>query len=431
MEHEDVCILPILLSGGADMIKHEVWHEIHSRFRLKESKKSIARSVGLSVQTVRKILKQKRPQRYKRCHQGDRVLDPYENYICQRLPAVGYCARSIYEELLDKGYTGSYETIKVFVRPLRKEAQSKATVRFETPPGKQAQVDWGQCWTVLGGKKVRIHLFVMTLGYSRRMFAKATWNEKLLTFLKCHEQAFDHFGGLTHEIVYDNSKAVVLSRDIEGRRIKWNRTFWDFASYYGFRPWPHRPYRAQTKGKVESGVKYVKRFLRGKAFESFEHLSSALSRWVATVADNRIHGTTYRKPSELFAEEQDLLIRHRAKQPYKLQERAVRYVARDCMVTFETNRYSVPLRFVGKQVEVQSWNDRVLIYHQDQLIVSHPRCEGKHQNQINKEHYYGIFYREELPSIGMLHFDHGPLCQQHVQVRDLAFYQELLEGGAL
>ena len=270
----------------------------------------------------------------------------------------------------------------------------------------------------------------MTLGYSRRMFIKATLDEKLPAFLKCHEEAFDHFDGLPHEIVYDNAKTTVLSRDFEGSHIKWNETFWDFATYYGFKPWPHRPYRAQTKGKVESGVKYVKRFLRGKPFYSLDHLNTSLMRWNALVADQRIHGTTHRKPIEMFEQEKDLLLSHKDKPPYRIQERTIRHVARDCMVSFETNRYSVPLRFVGKQVEVQCWDDQVLLFYDDMLIVSHQRCEGKYQQQIKKEHYDGIFYREETPSIGLLHFDHGPLIQDDVQVRDLAFYEGLVQGGA-
>lgn len=135
-------------------------------------------------------------------------------------------------------------------------------MRFETAPGQQAQVDWGQAWVILWGKHVKVHLFVMTLGYSRKMFALATRDEKLPTFIACHLEAFGHFGGIPHEVIYDNMKSTVLARDFEGRRIVWNATFWDFSRYYGFRAWAHRPYRAQTKGKVESGIKYVKRFLR-------------------------------------------------------------------------------------------------------------------------------------------------------------------------
>ena len=413
------------------MIKQELWHEIHSRFKLKESKKSIARTTGVSVQTVRKILKQNKPKPYRRKKQKANILSAYHDYIHQRLPAIGYCAQSIYEELQQRGYNGSYDTVKIYVRPLRKEAVTKATVRFETPPGKQGQVDWGQCWTLVAGKRIKIHIFVMTLGFSRRMFAITTLDEKLPTFIKCHEKAFDHFGGFPHELVYDNAKTVVLSRDYSGRKIKWNATFWDFCTYYGFRAWPHRPYRAQTKGKVESGVKYVKRFLRGKSFASFVHLNQALSQWIAQVADQRIHGTTHRKPIDLFQKEKDLLICHSGKPAFIIQQRAIRHVARDCLVSFEANRYSVPVRFVGKQVEVQCTNERVLVFHDDKLIVSHPRCEGKYQTQIDKEHYHGLFYREDLPSLRLLEFDNPPADEHEVQVRDLSFYENLLQGGAL
>jgi len=412
------------------MVKRELWYEIHSRFKLKESKKSISRSLGLSVQTVRSVLRQKTPVSYSREPNKAKMLKPFEDFIRNRLPAVGYCAQAVYEEISNKGYDGCYETVKLFVKPLRKDAQSRATMRFETPPAQQAQVDWGQCWTHVSGKRVKVHLFVMTLGYSRRLFAGATLDETLSTLVRCHEEAFEHFGGVTHQIVYDNARTVVLSRDADGRRVQWNPTFFDFCSYYGFQAWAHRPYRAQTKGKVESGVRYVKRFFRGKAFESFPALNAALAQWIATIADVRIHGTTHKRPIDLFEEEKSLLLPTKDKAPYHIMDRAVRHVARDCMVSFETNRYSVPLRFVGMPVEVQTCNDRILIFHEGILIVSHPRCEGKYQVQIDKEHYSGIFYGEEFASVRMLAFDHRQAkdCEE-VEVRELSFYDRFASGG--
>jgi len=306
------------------------------------------------------------------------------------------------------------------------------TRSFETPPGKQGEVDWGQRWTVLSGRPVKIHIFVMTLGYSRRIFATATFDEKLPTFIQCHEKAFDHFGGIPHELIYDNTKTVVLSQDYTGRNIKWNATFWDFSPYYyGFRPWPHRPYRAQTKGKVESEVKYVKRFLRGKSLDSLVHLNHALAQWIAQVADQRVHGTNHRKPIELFEKEKHLLICHHGKPAFTIEQRAIRHVARDSMISFEANRYSVPVRFVGKQVEVQCKTGQVLVYHDSRLVASHPRCEGKYHTQIDKEHYHDITYREDLPSLRLLHFDNSSSDEQEVQIRDLSFYEDLLQGGAL
>jgi len=310
---------------------------------------------------------------------------------------------------------------------LREEAQAEVTARFETPPGKQGQVDWAHCWTVLGGQRSKVHLFVMTLGYSRRLFPRGTRDEKLPTFIECHREAFDHFGGLPHEIVYDNARTVVVSRDFGGRHIQWNPTFWDFSQYYGFRPWAHRPYRAQTKGKVESGIKYVKRFLRGKMFDSLEHLNDALMRWVANVADQRIHGTTHRKPIEMFEEERELLINHQGKPPYMIQERLIRHVAKDCMVTFKTNRYSVPFHYVGKAVEVQSSLEQIRIFHDGHLIAVHPRCAGTYQVQVERAHYQGLFSRQE-PSDNLIC---SKSLQEEVEVRDLSFYERLVEGGVV
>ena len=411
------------------MVKGDLWHEIHSRYKLKEKKKEIARSLDLDVRTVRKILQQKEPQPYTRKNAGKNKLHPWQDYIRQRLAAVGYCARSIFEELQVMGYTGCYETVKKYVRPFRQEAHMEATVRFETPPGKQGQVDWGKCWTVVAGRKTRAHLFVFALGYSRRSFARATGDEKISTLIKCHEEAFDHFGGIPHEIVYDNPKTVVLGRDFEGCHIRWNAQFWDFCRYYGFRPLPHRPYRPQTKGKVESGIKYVKRFLRGKAFASLEHLNACVIEWITTIADQRIHGTTHRKPAELFLEEQGLLIDHRGKPPYTIQERAVRHVSRDCMVTFETNRYSVPFRYAGKQVEVQGDGEMLRIFHKSELIGVHPRCEVRYQNKVNGEHFIGIFRHQHLPPVCSSPLFPVPV-EDDVEIRDLAFYEALAEGGA-
>ena len=403
------------------MIKADAWREIHSRFRLKETKKSIARAVGLSVQTVRKILRQEEPKAYVREKRESEILGPYRSYILQRLAAVGYCAQAIFEELQGRGYRGSYQTVKRFVSPLRKEAEIEATIRFETPPGRQGQADWGQCWTMIDGRRVRVHLFVLTLGFSRRMYAVATENEKLPAFLRSHEEAFSFLGGVPHEIVYDNLRSVVLGRDFEGSRFEWNPVFWDFSRYYGFRPAPHRPYRPQTKGKVESGVKYVKRFLRGKEFTSLDDLNAQLQAWIITVADQRVHGTTHRKPAEMFLEERDLLLSVKSCPAYVIEERSMRYVPKDCLVAFQTNRYSVPCRLAGKRVEVLTDGEMIKIYHAGELVSCHPRIEGAHRSSVDMSHYVGLIKAAEPASA----------VPDDVEVRDLAVYERLAAGGVL
>jgi transposase len=403
------------------MVKADLWHEIHSRWKLKETKKAIARAVSLDVRTVRRVLRQETPRAYERVRKGSPLLTGFEDRIRRRVAAVGYCAQAIYEELRAQGYHGGYDVVRRFVSPLREEATIEATMRFETPPGRQGQADWGQCWTIISGKRTKVHLFVLTLGYSRKMYAGATADEKMPVFLRSHEEAFEFLGGVPHEIVYDNLKSVVLGRDFEGSRFEWNPVFWDFSRYYGFRPNPHRPYRPQTKGKVESGVKYVKRFLRGKEFQSLDDLNSQLLDWIINVADQRIHGTTHQKPAEMFLEEKDLLLSCQGRRAYVLEERAVRHVSKDCLVAFETNRYSVPYRLAGKRVEVLTDGEMIKIYHSGELISSHPRIEGSYQASVDKSHYWGL-YKHAKPS---------PPPAEEVEIRDLAVYQNLLEGGAL
>lgn len=174
----------------------------------------------LDIKTVRRILRQKKPQAYVRARQESKLLKPFVDYILGRLAAVGYCAQAIYEELRGRGYTGSYDVVKRFISPLHKELNLEATIRFETPPGRQGQAGWGQCWTTIGGKKTKAHLFVLTLGYSRRMYAAATADEKMPAFLRSHEEAFDFLGGVPHEIVYDNLKSVVLGPGLRGLAVR-------------------------------------------------------------------------------------------------------------------------------------------------------------------------------------------------------------------
>jgi len=403
------------------MVKGDLWHEIHSRWKLQESKKAIARTLQLDIKTVRKILRQKEPRAYSREKQESRRLRPYKEYILQRLAAVGYCAQAIFEELRVRGYQGGYDVVKRFVSPLRKEAEIEATVRFETPPGRQGQADWGQCWTILEDKRVKVHLFVLTLGYSRRMYAVATTDEKMPAFLRSHEEAFDFLGGVPHEIVYDNLKSVVLGRDFEGSRFEWNPIFWDFSRYYGFRPAPHRPYRPQTKGKVESGVKYVKRFLRGKAFTSLDDLNAQLTAWIISVADERVHGTTHRKPAEMFLEEKDLLQPVASHRAYVIEERSTRYVPKDCLVAFQANRYSVPFRLAGKRVEVLTDGEMIKIYHAGEIVSCHPRIEGTHRSSVDQSHYWGLI-RAAQPATAPV---------DDVEIRDLAVYERLAMGERL
>jgi hypothetical protein len=271
----------------------------------------------------------------------------------------------------------------------------------------------------------------MVLGYSRRLYVECTRDQTLGRLLACHQHAFDWFGGLTEEILYDNPKTVVLKRDWAGRVIEWHPQFWDFAQYYGFTPRLCRPYRAQTKGKVESGIKYVKRsFMIGRQFASWDSLNPLAQEWVLTVADQRLHGTIFRKPAEAFLEEQ--LRSHAGHPPYYLSAGLCRKVAPDCLVTVETNRYSVPPAYVGRTVEVR-WSPEgaLQISHQGSLIATHPRARGAHQVCIDPGHSQELRRRllplsgppDPAPSLALTTWT-GPFPE--VAVRPLASYEALV-----
>jgi transposase len=388
-----------LVVGESTMIDFELWTEVHARCRRGQGKRTMARELGLDRKTVKRLLAQERPTPYRRTVTRPSVVTPYLDYIQRRVTAVDYNAHRIFQELQALGYPGGYEMVKLAVRPLRTERDRllEATLRFETAPGRQAQVDWGTTWAEVGEQRIRVQLFVMVLGYSRRLYVECTQDQTLASLLACHQHAFDWFGGITEEILYDNPKTVVLKRDWEGRVIAWHPQFWDFAQYYGFTPRLCRPYRAQTKGKVESGIKYVKRsFVRGRPFPTWEAVNPMAQEWVVMVADQRIHGTTFRKPAEAFEEER--LRSHLGRPPYVLQTSLLRTVARDCLVTVETNRYSVPAAYVGKRVEVQ-WGPEgtVHIYHRGTLIARHPRLSGQHQQCVDPRHYQLLHQQPAVP----------------------------------
>src|SRR5712664_1660782 len=341
--------------GEGRMVREDCWREVHRLYHIeRRSKSEIARQLALDRKTVRGILQEEAWQPYTRTERADTLLAEHASYLQTRAPQVQYSARILFQELRRaRGYRGSYETVRRFVRPLRaaEQAAERATVRFETPPGQQSQIDWGQARIHFGSRPVVLHAFILTLGYSRRSFHEPCVGETLSQFLDAHERAFDHFGGHTREHLYDRPRTVC--QPSHDGRVVWNATFKQFADYWGFEPHLCRPYRAQTKGKVESGVKYFKRnFLPGRTFVDEQDLRTQLGQWQAEIADVRLHGTTHERPTDRFAREQSTLIATGGQPGFRLEASQPRRVADDYLVSFETNRYSVPFTLIGHTVEV-------------------------------------------------------------------------------
>jgi transposase len=419
--------------GEVCMVDQERWAEIR---RLREDERisisEIARRLDLDRKTVRRSLQQTTWQPYRRAAKTETLLTAHADMVRARAPQVQYSARILYQELrASRAYTGSDETVKRCVAPLR-EVQlqaDRALVRFETPPGQQSQIDWGQVTVPFRTGRTVVHIFVLTLGFSRRGFYHACADERMTQFLEAHERAFAHFGGHTREHLYDRPRTVCY-RDDTGRRI-WNPTFKAFADYWGVEPRVCRPYRAQTKGKVESGVKYVKRnFLPGRTFVDLVDFQAQLDEWTATIADRRVHGTTHEVPLARFEREREHLVPLAGQRSFQQEARVSRIVAEDYLVSFETNRYSVPFRFIGQRVEVQRRGATVHLFHRDQEIATHTVLPGQHQFRILPEHGPGAIARHSRQRRSTVSDRPSrPHVFPEVEIRDLACYEAVGRGA--
>jgi transposase len=393
---------------------------------------AIAEVTGYDRKTVRKYLA--RPDlepRYKPRPGRPTLLDAFQTQIDERLSAGVWNAVVLTRELKEIGYKGGYSTVKEYLQPKREAARTAAVRRFETPAGRQAQVDWGHLGTVtVNGERHRVSGFTFTLGYSRMMMAEAALDQKLGTLLRLHEEAFRQLGGVPEEILYDRMKTVWVTVDDRGE-IVWNPLFLDFARYWGFTPRLCKAYRAQTKGKVESGVKYVRRNflcgLLGKEPSSLEELNAQMKVWVWNVANERVHGTTHEQPVKRWESERAKLHPMGNRPPYPYAEDEPRRVARDAYVAWQGSRYSVPWQYAGKDVWVCEHAGRVEIYHGAERIAVHDRA-ARHQVVTYSEHHRGIPLGGQ--SRGEKILIHLREAAPVVEARSLAAYESVADGGA-
>jgi transposase len=409
-----------LWPGTGTMVGETVVEQIVAALARGESVSAVARAYGLDRKTVRAWRRRGGP-RPRQTRPTVSQLDPYRAWLEARAPEVDFNASVLCRELRERGFRGSVIIVRRAVAPLRAARQPKATVRYETAPGAQAQVDFGQVRVWIGEERVAAQIFVMTLGYSRRLFAVAFPRQRLREWLAGHELAFQHFGGVTDTVVVDNAKAMVLSHTREA--IQWHPTYADFAGYYGFRPWACAPYRPQTKGKVESGVKYVARnALAGKRFTSWAELNAWLVEWALTVADQREHGTTHEVPAVRF--QQEALTPLDGRPAYAWAHVRERVVANDALVSIDGTRYSVPAHLVGTTVTVREHAHEFTVWAGETRVATHAR-QPRHQVVMDPAHYAGLLRVDQTP-LAAAPPRHDPRYVGHgeVAVRDLAVYEQ-------
>ena len=399
---------------------------------------AIAQQLDLDRKTVRKYLVQP-PQPYQRRHPAPCKIDPYRAFLRERWEQGVHNASKLLEEIRDRGYTGGYSQLKLAVTPWREEGRERAFVRFETEPGQQSQMDWGHFgnW---GGR--RLYGFALTLCYSRMRYVEFTQRQDVHHLLACLVHAFHYFGGVSECILTDRMKTVLI--DETDGELHFNGKFLDFASYYGFVPRVCRPYRPETKGKIDSTIRFVKQnFWPGIQFDSLEDLNRQARQWLEKV-NRQPHGTTREVPYDRLGTEP--LLRIDEQPDYDTSYMEDRRVAKDCLLSYRGNRYSVPFRHAGQTVLVREpvQGGQIQIYGQAELIAEHRLAEGRGVMVIDPAHYQGLgeHRRDRRPAAvrsaerSPIELTPGPgvgrgFLAPEVQQRPLSAYEEVADVAAI
>jgi len=407
---------------------------IREMYRKGISISEIARRTGRDRKTIRQAVTSpdlsppRPPRQVKACK-----IDPYALYLEQRMAEGVLNARKLYGELLAQGYPGKESKVREFVHNRRPEKEPVGSIRFETAPGEQGQVDWGYFGFITHhGQVMRLYAFIMTLGWSRACYVRFTISSDTTWFIRCHLHAFAYLGGVPRRLLYDNLKSVVESRDAEGK-VHWNPRFLDFADVAGFSPQACQPYRPQTKGKVENGVKYVRgNFWPGLHFQTLEDLNNQALAWLNTTANQRIHGTTGEVPfTRLRAEG----LQDASKAfTYDTSLMTTRRSSKDCVISYEGNLYSVPATYARKTlpVKITEAGEVVICSEAGQELARHRILLGKQERSVQAEHYRGLGISaprveqaramQEIAAVETGQFWDAPV----VEVRPLSVYDELI-----
>jgi transposase len=366
------------------MIDYETWCRIRKNLQEGLTLAQIAQALSLHPQTVAKWsrVEKYQPRRYSSPRPSR--LDPYKGLIVRWLDEHPLSAQQIYQRLRDQGYEGGLTILRKYVRLIRPK-KTKAFLTLHFAPGECAQVDWGSWGTIaVGNTRRKLSFFVYVLCHSRMMYLEFTVAQTMEHFLACHERAFAALG-VPEKIMVDNLKSAVLRR-LVGDDPLLNPRYMDFARHHGFKIKPCNVRAGWEKGRVESGVGYVKKnLLNGLELPDFSGMSAVAQVWLDQTANVRTHSETGRRPADMHKEEVAAL-KAPNPNPYDLARTITMRASPRFRVTLDTNRYSVPAEYASRLVTIRAWPDRVCVYHQDQLIARHDRTYDRRQDIEDPDH---------------------------------------------
>lgn len=404
-------------------MRSELWMEIRND-RLKGlSYVNIAKKYNIDRRTAKKYALDHKKPSYVYKNPRKRKIDAYTLYIDELLYEAPYSAVRI-KELIEEHYgvSISYTAVQQHVKQTKTALHKKATVRFETMPGLQAQVDWGffENYKVVdeSGDEKKLYCFLMILGYSRMRYIEFVTDMTTSTLIRCHINAFRYFNGYPQEILYDNMKQVVIKRLLRQKDSELNKEFEDFAGFYKFKPILCRPYRGQTKGKVERTVRYVREnFMVGIRYKDLIDLNHQAYQWCDKV-NQKTHATTLEVPKiRLLEERLSPMIRE-----YIVEKNNIRKVEKDCLISYKDNKYSVPPAYIYRYVIVATLGHILRIYCDGSNIATHPLSQSKRQMIISKAHYDLLSPHSEQSEKNRIYNEHS--FDEHIHLKDLGVYDD-------
>lgn len=298
------------------------------------------------------------------------------------------CMTTIHQTLVDQfGFRGSYSSVRRLIQRLHLH-QPEATCVLDFAPGEAVQVDFGkgpEITDAFTGQSVKTWIFVMTLCFSRHLYAEIVRDQKVSTWLSCHRRAFEFFNGVPAKVIIDNPKCAITRACFRDPEVQ--RSYGELAEGYGFLISPCPPRDPQKKGRVESGVKYVKnRFVPLRQFRSLADANGQLRQWLMETAGNRIHGTTRQKPLTLFAESEKHLLKSLPDTPVEVATWCKVKLHGNCHIQFEKASYSAPFTLIHQTLWLKATAGTVKLYHDLKLVAVHPRLKKPGLRSTVDEH---------------------------------------------
>jgi transposase len=314
----------------------------------------------------------------------------------------GVEGKAIWERLIaEHGYGGSYSSVYRYIRHLEGR-EPEGYVRVEVPPGAEAQVDFGYAGKMKDpatGRDRKAWAFVMTLSCSRHQYARLVFDQSVSTWLWCHRLAFESFGGVPAKVVIDNLKAGIVKALWRDQVVQ--RCYRDLAEHYGFLISPCRPRTPEHKGKVESGVRYLKRnFLAGREIADIRDGNEKLADWIVGTAGMRVHGTIRKRPLEVFEALERGALHPLPAAPFDMGVWKCIRLHRDCHVVLDGAYYSAPHRFIGRQLWARTNGREIEIYHEYVRVATHAWARPGERRTILAHYPPGkTRYLEETPDV--------------------------------